>query len=56
MLIESQNLKDKIDRQLKYCHGYVGNKKEIYKEALLAVKSMIHELENQRGGNVGFQK
>lgn len=56
MLIESQNLKDHIDRQLKYCHGYMGNKKEVYKEALLAVKSMIHELESKGSENIGFHK
>lgn len=31
-----------LDRQYHNCHGYIGNKKEIYREALLAVKSYVH--------------
>jgi ribosomal protein L20 len=48
-LIDVELLKERINRQIKYCHGYVGNKKEVYKEALLAVKSIIHELEQKMG-------
>lgn len=35
-------LKEMVDRQYKYCHGYTGTKKDIYQEALLTVKSAIH--------------
>ena len=49
-LIDVELLKERINRQIKYCHGYVGNKKAVYKEALLAVKSIIHELEQKNGG------
>lgn len=31
-----------LDRQYRNCHGYMGNKKEVYREALLAVKSYVH--------------
>ena len=31
-----------IDRQYENCHGYSGNKKAIYREAILAVKSILH--------------
>lgn len=31
-----------LDRQYHNCHGYMGNKKEIYREALRAVKSYVH--------------
>ena len=31
-----------VDRQYKNCHGYSGSKKAIYREAILAVKSILH--------------
>ena len=31
-----------INRQYENCHGYSGNKKAIYREAILAVKSILH--------------
>ena len=31
-----------IDRQYENCHGYSGSKKAIYREAILAVKSILH--------------
>ena len=31
-----------IDRQYENCHGYSGSKKVIYREAILAVKSILH--------------
>ena len=31
-----------VDRQYENCHGYSGNKKAIYREAILAVKSILH--------------
>ena len=31
-----------VNRQYKNCHGYIGTKKDIYREAWLAVKSAIH--------------
>lgn len=40
--IDADKLKDIVNRQYTYCHGYTGTKKDIYREALLAVKSAIH--------------
>lgn len=40
--IDADKLKEMINRQYSYCHGYTGKKKDIYREALLAVKSAIH--------------
>ena len=31
-----------VDRQYENCHGYSGSKKAIYREAILAVKSILH--------------
>ena len=39
---DADKLKEMINRQYQYCHGYTGTKKDIYREALLAVKSAIH--------------
>lgn len=39
---DADKLKEIVDRQYKYCHGYTGTKKDIYREALLAIKSAIH--------------
>ena len=33
-----------VDRQYQYCHGYTGSKKTIYREAILAVKSILHSI------------
>ena len=33
-----------VDRQYQYCHGYTGSKKTIYREAILAVKSILHSV------------
>lgn len=40
--IDVDKLKEMINKQYSYCHGYTGTKKDIYREALLAVKSAIH--------------
>lgn len=40
--IDADKLKEMINRQYSYCHGYTGKKKDIYREALLTVKSAIH--------------
>ena len=40
-VFDVDKLNNKIDNQLKHCHGYTGNKKDVYREALLTVKSMI---------------
>lgn len=40
--IDSDKLKEIVDRQYRYCHGYTGTKKNIYREALLTIKSAIH--------------
>ena len=35
-------IKTCVERQYENCHGYSGNKKAIYREAILAVKSILH--------------
>lgn len=40
--IDADKLKEMVNRQYSYCHGYTGTKKDIYREALLVVKSAIH--------------
>lgn len=40
--IDVDKLKEMVNKQYSYCHGYTGTKKDIYREALLAVKSAIH--------------
>ena len=41
-LCDLDEIKVCVDRQYKNCHGYSGNKKAIYREAILAVKSILH--------------
>ena len=41
-LCDLDEIKMCVDRQYKNCHGYSGNKKAIYREAILAVKSILH--------------
>ena len=41
-LIDADKFREFLDRQYHNCHGYSGNKKEIYREALRAVKSYVH--------------
>ena len=41
-LIDADKFRSFLDRQYHSCHGYSGNKKEIYREALRAVKSYVH--------------
>ena len=41
-LYDSDEIKVCIDRQYENCHGYSGSKKAIYREAILAVKSILH--------------
>ncbi len=40
--IDADKLKEIVNRQYRNCHGNTGIKKDIYREALLAVKSAIH--------------
>lgn len=40
--MDVDKLKEIVDKQYSYCHGYTGTKKDIYREALLTVKSVIH--------------
>ena len=42
-LIDADKFREFLDRQYHNCHGYSGNKKEIYREALRAVKSYVHK-------------
>lgn len=41
-LCDLDEIKVRIDRQYENCHGYSGNKKAIYREAILAVKFILH--------------
>ena len=40
--IDADKLNEIVNRQYRNCHGYTGIKKDVYREALLAVKSAIH--------------
>ena len=41
-LCDLNDLKMRVERQYENCHGYSGNKKAIYREAILAVRSILH--------------
>ena len=41
-LCDLNEIKTCVERQYENCHGYSGNKKAIYLEAILAVKSILH--------------
>ena len=41
-LCDLNDLKMRVERQYENCHGYSGNKKTIYREAILAVRSILH--------------
>ena len=41
-LCDLDEIKICVNRQYEDCHGYSGNKKAIYREAILAVKSILH--------------
>ena len=41
-LCDLDKIKVCVDRQYENCHGYTGSKKAIYREAILAVKSILH--------------
>ena len=41
-LCDFDEIKIQVKRQYEDCHGYSGNKKAIYREAILAVRSILH--------------
>ena len=41
-LCDLDEIKICVNRQYENCHGYSGNKKTIYREAILTVKSILH--------------
>ena len=41
-LCDLDEIKIQVKRQYEDCHGYTGNKKAIYREAILAVRSILH--------------
>ena len=41
-LCDLDEIKICVNRQYENCHGYSGNKKSIYREAILSVKSILH--------------
>ena len=41
-LCDLDEIKIQVKRQYEDCHGYSGNKKGIYREAILAVRSILH--------------
>ena len=42
ILCDLNGIKMRVERQYENCHGYSGNKKAIYREAILAVRSILH--------------
>ena len=51
-LCDLDEIKICVDRQYENCHGYSGSKKAIYREAILAVKSMLHSAKSIDGVTV----
>lgn len=51
-LCELDEIKICVDRQYENCHGYSGSKKAIYREAILAVKSILHSAKSIDGVTV----
>ena len=49
-LCDLDEIKICVDRQYENCHGYSGSKKAIYREAILAVKSILHSAKSIDGG------
>ena len=45
-LCDLDEIKTCVNRQYENCHGYSGNKKAIYREAILAVKSILHSVKS----------
>ena len=43
-LCDLDEIKIQVKRQYEDCHGYSGNKKAIYREAILAVRSILHSI------------
>lgn len=41
-LCDLDEIKIQVKRQYEDCHGYSGNKKAIYREAILAVRFILH--------------
>ena len=41
-LCDLDEIKIQVKRQYEDCHGYSGNKKAIYREAIIAVRSILH--------------
>ena len=41
-LCDLDEIKIQVKRQYEDCHGYSGNKKGIYREVILAVRSILH--------------
>ena len=41
-LCDLDEIKIQVERQYEDCHGYSGNKKALYREAILAVRSILH--------------
>lgn len=41
-LCDLDEIKNQVKRQYEDCNGYSGNKKAIYREAILAVRSILH--------------
>ena len=51
-LCDLDEIKICVDRQYENCHGYYGSKKAIYREAILAVKSILHSAKSIDGVTV----
>ena len=45
---EYRALQSRLDEKLQYCNGNTGKRREGFKEAILCVKSMLHEIYNKK--------
>ena len=52
ILCDLDEIKIQVKRQYEDCHGYSGNKKAIYREAILAVRSILHSAKTIDAGPV----
>lgn len=45
---EYRTLQSMLDAKLQYCNGNTGKRREGFKEAILSVKSMLHDMYNNK--------
>ena len=49
---EYRALQSKLDAKLRYCNGNTGKRREGFEEAILSVKSMLHDMHNSEDKKV----